>query len=120
MFSSNNMSITTCGSNIQINGKSYSGNNVSMKNGKVFVDGVEQDGETTGNIEITVEGSCGDITTDYGNITIGCDAKSVESKNGNIRVSGAIEGNAETKNGNIKAGSILGDATTKNGNVSGK
>lgn len=120
MFNLGNMSINTSGSNIQINGVSYSGTNVSMINGKVIVDGVEQTGEMTGNIEIVVEGSCGDITTEFGNISVGSNAKSVESKNGNISVGGTIEGNAETKNGNIKANSILGEANTKNGNIRGK
>ncbi len=49
---------------ISINGQVYSGNNVSIINGRVIIDGIAQ-GEVNGVVEIRVtEGLIGNLTTD--------------------------------------------------------
>lgn len=109
--------ISTNGSSISINGKRYRGNNVEVNNGKVIIDGVVQIDDSR-NLEIIVEGNAGDITSTDGDIVV-LNAKSIESKNGNIVVKGYVDGDCITKNGNIQANKINGNCHTKNGNIQG-
>lgn len=65
---------------ITIDGRTFSGSSISIRNGKVVIDGVEQDGTLSGVVEVRiVEGAiehlhsdmsvtCGDVT---GNATAG-------------------------------------------------
>lgn len=109
---SNNASIT-------INGKSYNGKNITIKNNKVLIDGVVQESDektinvtVTGNVEILDVDSC-DL------ITVNGSANSVKSANGSIKIGGDVTGNVSTTNGSVKVGkSISGNANTVNGSIS--
>jgi len=104
---------------IIINGKKYTGNNLSISNNEVFIDGKRmEDDEDSKSITIQVEGNIETITADY------CDSMSitgtcgnVTSKNGNIDVIGDVLNDVTTKNGNIHCGHVAGDVETKNGNI---
>jgi len=96
------VNITSCNDNVTINGVSYRGKNVSVSNGKVVIDGVEQGDETQSkNIVITVKGDVG----------------SVESPDGTIIVHGDVKGNVNATNGDIEAENVGGSVTTTNGDV---
>ena len=106
-------------SSIQINGETFSGGNVSIINGEIIIDGNKVNSSDSKTINIVVQGNCGDIVSDNGNITIEQSAANVESKNGTINIKGSVGNNVENKNGNIKIqGDVQGNCTTKNGNIS--
>lgn len=128
---------------VVINGRSYSGKNVSIRNNKVYVDGVLADGGgqvaattfdvriegpvtapvtlTNGTLTITGEVSGGVRTTSgdvviHGNVAAG----DVASTSGGVEVDGDVHGDASTISGNIVAGgTIRGSATTVSGKVKG-
>ncbi len=85
-------------SNIIVNGKSYSGNNIIVNNNSVIIDGEIQESGLSGIVSIKVEGdlaslSCNAPTTVNGNVK------------GDVKVNGSLKcGNVS---GNVKAnGSI--------------
>ena len=103
---------------IIINGKSYSGSNLTISNNKVIIDGVVVGDDDSKIINIKVEGNINSLIVDNCNkLEIVGDCHNVSSKNGNISIKGNVENNVENKNGNIVAKNIAGNATTKNGNI---
>ena len=54
---------------INIDGRSFSGRSVVIKNGKVTVDGVLQDGDLTGPVSITVQGDVETIDGEFADVT---------------------------------------------------
>lgn len=102
--------------NIVINGKSYSGKNLTIKNNKVFIDGVEQESSSI-QLNITINGDVNsmDITGDTvvnGNVTkinvgvgdVKCNdvAGDVIVDVGDVNVSGNISGKVKVSVGDIK------------------
>jgi hypothetical protein len=91
-------------STVQINGVTYEGNNVSIVNGKVVVDGKTQEQALIGNIEVIV----------HGNPDV------VESMSGDVTVHGNIAGSVNTMSGNVVAKAIGGSVSTMSGNIVGR
>ena len=102
---------------ITINGKSYKGNNISVSNGVVKIDGKIQHDDDSKQINISVVGNLQTLEVDSCEmIMVTGEVDSVVSYNGNVKC-GNVNGWVTTTNGNIKAGDVSGDATTKNGNI---
>ena len=102
---------------ITVNGKTYKGNNISISNGVVVIDGKRYDDKDAKNINISVVGNLESLDVDSCEmIMITGDVGTVETVNGNVKC-GNVNGNVKTTNGNIKAGDIHGKATTSNGNI---
>ena len=102
-------------SSVNIDGRSFSGKNVSIVNGKVTIDGVLQDGELTGDVNITVHGdveklenSCGEVRAD----SIG----SVKTQSGDV-VCGDVSGSVTTMSGDVNCNSIHGNCSTMSGDI---
>ncbi len=102
---------------IKINNKIYVGNNITITNGKVIIDGVNQNiDDKIINIQVdsnleSLEFDCAESCIINGNVT------SLQSTNGNVTVTNDILGNVSTVNGNVKANSIKGSVKTVNGNI---
>ena len=93
------------------------GNNVSIMNNKIFVDGKEI-GTEEKEINIIVEGNLDKLEVDCCNsIKVNGVTKDVEVSNGNITISGDVKGNVNNINGNIIAKVINGNCKTKNGDI---
>ena len=93
------------------------GNNVSIINNKIFVDGKEI-GTEEKEINIIVEGNLDKLEVDCCNsIKVNGVTKDVEASNGNITISGDVKGNVNNINGNIIAKVINGNCKTKNGDI---
>ena len=111
---------------VTVNGRTYTapdGCSISVIGNKAYANGklLEDFNESKEkNIEINIEGNCGDIKCDCGNITVKGNSGNVTSDTGNIKVNGDINGYAKTDCGNIHAKTILGNAKTDVGNVNGK
>lgn len=108
--------------NININGKSFQGDNISVNGSRILIDGKSvYDGESEsklGPISINVEGDINslDIPVVEG-LNVYRNVNDLETMNGNVFVDGDIFGDVETFNGNVKARTIKGDVETFNGDV---
>lgn len=112
---------------IVINGKTYSGNSVSIVGGRVTIDGrqagVDADSSApapevsvavTGNLEklhvdvgtVRVQGNVGTVNTTTGNVTVGEGGVGgdVRTMSGDVECAGAIKGNVSTMSGNVRRG----------------
>jgi len=102
---------------INLNGKSYSGRNVTIRNGKVIIDGKEQKCDDKV-INIMVEG-------DIERLDVGCAEKiavqgnvgNVNTDTANVDINGHVEGNVTTEVGNVKCGDVGGNVRSEVGNV---
>lgn len=108
------------GSNmIEVNGKRYVGNNLTVINDVVYIDGkrVDENGNTK-TINITIDADVETVNVDncY-KLDVTGQCGSVSSKNGDIKINGDVSGDVTNKNGDIKCGNISGDVDNKNGNI---
>ena len=105
------------GGNIKNSSISIEGNNVSIINNKIFVDGKEIETEEKV-INIIVEGNLDKLEVDCCNsIKVNGITKDIEVSNGNIAISGDVKGNVNNVNGNIIAKVINGNCKTINGDI---
>ena len=132
---------------LAVNGKVYRGKEVSMRNGRVYIDGVLHEeageegkgeagrlaprfeitvtGDVTGDIEcgggatLTVKGSVdGNVTAENGTVTVNGQCHSVKSESGAVHCGGDVEGNVRSESGAISiAGSIGGSARSESGMI---
>lgn len=102
-----------------VNGMHIKGNNISIHNGKIIVDGVEYSNDKHTIIEkIFIDGNVTKLTVDAGNVYVNGVAGDVEVDAGNIEVKGNVMGAVETYVGNITvSGNVAGDVSTDYGNV---
>lgn len=96
------MNINLKGSRTQvtIGGRTFTGRSVSIVNGKVIVDGKEQDGQLVGPVSVTVNG----------------DVDVVDNPSGTVTVTGVV-GTVKTMSGDVTCGTIGGSASTMSGDI---
>lgn len=106
---------------ITINGKTYSGNNISISGNKVYIDGKMADNEHDKEINIIVNGNVESLDVDNCNkIQITGDCKTAKTTNGDLDIAGNISGDVSTTNGNVDCQNVHGNVSTKNGNIKHK
>ena len=110
------MNISMKNGNITIDGKSFTGSSVNISGkGKLNIDGVVQDGDLVGDINIVVNGNVESIENENG--TVKCiNTGSVKTVNGDVSC-GDVSGDVKTVNGNIVAAKIIGKVSSINGNI---
>lgn len=115
-------------STINLNGKIYTttGNNITVQNNTIYVDGKKLDTENTNDqnqnivyypITINIEGDAGDVSSTTGTINVYKNAQNVESTSGQIIVKGNVGGNANNVSGSISANKIVGRVSTVSGMI---
>lgn len=103
---------------IEINGRSFSGSNISIVGGKVIVDGKEVDGlQDEKQINIVVNGDIETLQSGNGNVTVSGVTGSVQTVNGEIEITGSVGGSVKTVNGNVRCGEVRGSVNSVNGNI---
>jgi len=104
---------------VHINGKSYPGNNVTMINRKVFIDGKEIIGEETEKeILFKIQGNLESLEIESGSVEVSGDVGTLEITSGNVKISGDVKGSVDLTSGNIKVqGKIEGNASVSCGNI---
>jgi hypothetical protein len=121
---------------ITINGVSFRGNSVSINNGKVIIDGVEQPTKPTDDkkISITVQGnidslhidecesfiqtgSVKELSTVSGNVKVTGDVGKVSTTSGSVEAGGNINGSVSTMSGSVDAKEIHGKVDTMSGSI---
>lgn len=112
------MKINTGGSSVTIDGRTFTGRNISINGDKVVVDGVEQSGSLVGPVSVTVNGDADSIETGSGTVTITGSAGRVETMSGDVHC-GAVSGDVETMSGDVTCGPITGSVKTMSGDIIG-
>lgn len=103
---------------VTIDGRSFSGTNISIKNNKVIVDGVVQEGDLTGPISVAVSGDIDKI--DAGScdtLVAGGNVGSIKSGSGDIDC-GDVSGDIQTGSGDVDCNNVGGQIQTGSGDVS--
>lgn len=99
------------GGRIVIDGREFTGNSISIVNGKVTVDGVAQEGQLVGDVKIDVHGDVVSMNAGSGNVTISGSCGSVQT------MSGDVSGNIKTMSGDVTCGAIGGSVGTMSGDI---
>lgn len=118
---------------IVVNGKSFSGRNVTVINGNVIVDGKKMEIPDSKEVKIEIHGDVGILDVDIGEVQVTGSVGNVTTDQGAVTVSGDVkgyvrvdQGNVECHDifsdvqidmGNVKASTIHGSASTKMGNI---
>lgn len=110
------MKINTSGSSVNINGQEYNGRSITINNGKVSIDGIEQPGSLDGEIIVTVNGNAESVETDFGTVNVTGNAGRVKTMSGDVHC-GNVAGSVNTMSGDVISGSINGNASTMSGNI---
>lgn len=107
---------------VNINGRSYVGNNITISaGGVVTVDGVVQDGaKLVGPITVNITGDMEHVSNTSGNINITGDANIVMTTSGDVNVNGDVKKDASSTSGDITCSAIHGDVSTVSGDISRK
>lgn len=105
-------------SRIVINGHEIQGNNVTIKDGNVIVDGVDL-ASTDKVINISVHGDVEHLVVSAcNNLEVNGNATNVQTTSANVKVTGNVLGNIDTTGGDIVvAGNVSGDIDTTSGDV---
>ena len=113
------MVVTQFSSNgeVVINGKSFSGRNISMTDEGVFVDGVKQgDLPEEKEIIITVHGDVKDLSTSSGHIHCGKVSGSIKTASGTVNCND-VHGSISTMSGDVDCDDISGSVSTMSGDI---
>jgi len=107
-------------STISINGKAYSGNNVSVSNNKVYIDGKLQDVKDSKEIFVIVDGNINNLDVDTANqIKVNGNVNKLKTSSGDVEVSGNVETGVSTSSGDVDIkGAVGGNVKTMSGDVS--
>ncbi|WP_345842502.1 hypothetical protein [Shewanella algae] len=100
---------------IVIDGREFSGSNITIVNGKVTVDGVVQDGELVGDINVTIHGDVERLENSRGKV-VAKKAGSIHTQSGDVEC-GDVDGSVQTMSGDVNCGDIGGSVSTMSGDV---
>lgn len=102
-------------SSVTIDGRSFQGRDVIINGDKVTVDGVEQEGNLIGDVNIEVHGDVEHLENDCGKV-VARNVKRINTMSGDIEC-GDVEGSVETMSGDIRCGTVGGSVSTMSGDV---
>lgn len=107
-------------STVKINGVSYNGNNVTIINGKVIVDGKDMTPDAK-NITIHVDGDISKLSVDIcDKLSVTGNVNDLSTVSGDVSVGGNVGQNVKTVSGDVKCGNIAGKVTTVSGDIKNK
>jgi len=112
------MKINTGGSSVTIDGRTFTGRNISISGDKVVIDGVEQGGTLVGPISVVVNGNADSVETGSGKVEVSGSAGRVKTMSGDVKC-GAVTGDVGTMSGDVTCGPISGSVKTMSGDISG-
>ena len=104
-------------SNIKINGVSYVGDSLVVKNNKIFIDGKEHEIDSK-TINISVTGNIDSISADScQKISVKGDVNTLKTMSGDVEIEGIINGSVSTMSGDVDCGNVLGSVSTLSGDI---
>jgi DUF4097 and DUF4098 domain-containing protein YvlB len=111
------MNISMKGGRVVIDGREFKGNSIQINgNNQVVVDGVVQDGTLTGPISVTVHGDVQSLTGNLSDVRVSGSAGEVRTVSGDVQC-GDVTGNVNTVSGDVKAKNISGSVKTVSGDI---
>lgn len=104
---------------VNINGVTYSGSNVTVKNNKIYIDGKEVNTPDAKEYFISIHGDNATVSTESGNVTVnGSVTQSVSTMSGDVIVHGSVSLNTSTMSGDLRVkGSVGGNVSTMSGDI---
>lgn len=109
------MNLNMKNGSVKIDGKTFVGRNITIKNNKVVVDGVEQDGELIGDINVTVHGNVNKLENVNGKV-IANTVSSISTQSGDVECQD-VSGSVSTMSGDVDCGKIGGSVSTMSGDI---
>lgn len=109
-------SIKSNGAQVSINGKVYSGNSVTIKDGNVVVDGKSQGKVEEREITIVVNGDVEYLDSSAGDVTVNGDAGRISVNSGNVDCDD-VRGSVTVSCGNVNCDDVGGDVSASCGNI---
>lgn len=102
---------------ITINGITHQGSNITIINNKVMIDGKNVTPDSK-EISIAINANVNNLEVDCcEKINITGDVSKIKSMNGSIFVTGNVNGDVDSTNGNVQCGNVKGSVKTTNGNI---
>lgn len=102
---------------IRVNNKRYVGQNITISNNKVIVDGQDVTPDSK-EIFIHVEGHVNQINADiFKNLSVNGTVGSVKTQSGDVGVAGSVMGDIKTMSGDVKCDRVSGKITTMSGDI---
>lgn len=102
---------------ININGKQYSGNSITVNNGKIIIDGKDMTPDSK-EINIQVSGNVEKISADYvSKLSVTGNVGAIQTQSGDVDVSGDVAGSINTMSGDVDCGNVSGSISTMSGDV---
>lgn len=104
-------------SQVIINGRSYIGNQITVINGKVIVNGEDCTPDSK-EINIQVDGNIDELRVDVcQKCIVNGNAGHVQTGSGDFEISGDITGNLQTGSGDVECANVGGSIQTGSGDV---
>ena len=100
---------------VVIDGKSFSGGDISINNGVVTIDGVNQDGTLSGPINVVVHGDVQLLESRAGNVTAQ-NVGEISTGSGDVICSN-VNGSVRTGSGDVECGTVSGSVRTGSGDI---
>ncbi|MBO4516167.1 hypothetical protein J5751_01735 [bacterium] len=105
-----------------INGRVFTGNNISINCGRIVIDGeecVNVKELPEKEINITITGDVSDLKVDYCNrVQVNGSVKKLQTASGDVEVDGNVTGGIQTASGDVDVtGNVDGDVQTASGDV---
>ncbi len=106
-------------STIRINQSTFHCNNITISGeGKVTIDGKLVSFEDSKEINITVQGDIEQLQVECCNkVSVTGNATNINTKSGDVEVSGNVNGNIQTMSGDVQCGNVGGNISTMSGDV---
>lgn len=102
---------------ITINGQTYSGNNLTIINNRVIIDGKDQTPDAK-EITISVTGDVNDVSVDYcKEINVVGNVGKLKTTSGDVYCSD-VTGGITTTSGDVECQDVTGDVSTTSGDIS--
>lgn len=111
------MNVSMKNGKVIIDGREFSGRSIQIKNDRVIVDGVTVDGSLSGPISVVIHGDVERLEAiDSVTVTGGCG--SVRTVSGDVQC-GQVSGDVQTVSGDVNCGPVTGNVKTVSGDVRG-
>jgi hypothetical protein len=102
---------------VTVNGRVFSGNNLTIVNGRVIIDGVDQSPYSK-TINIAVNGNIEKLEVDAcSKIGVIGDVGNIKTQSGDVEVRGTVKGSVQTMSGDVECQQILGSVSTMSGDI---
>lgn len=110
------MNISMRNGKVTIDGREFSGRSISINGNQVIVDGVPQNGALVGPVSVQVTGDVESLSTTSGDITVSGAVGTIGTTSGDVKC-GDVSGSVQTVSGDVYCGSVSGGVRTVSGDV---